>query len=123
MRHGDPVVVQTFIGFGIVSEMPFADQSTGIAVFFQNFRKGGEFSQGIALFRANLETTATEEIVNPVLGKHQASEISGTGRGTHRVVGKGIGKTNTLRRHLINVRGANILVAVATQGPCPMVIG
>ena len=114
---------KSVLGIQIVSQVPLSGESADIPPAMQDLRESREFFQRVTRIRPDLQTSLRQVAMHPVLARGEAGQIGRPRRRTDRVVGKGLGKANTLHCQAVNVGSLEIRIAVAAQLPGALVVG
>ena len=123
MGHGDPVVIHAFLRFQVATKMPLAHEPTAVAGLFQHFRHTGEIGERVAGVWSDLQASPKEKAVHPVLAGHQAGEIARARGRANRIVGVRPFKEDAILCQRVNVRRADVAVAITAKRPRAVVVG
>ena len=115
-------VGESFLRMQVVAQVPFTGEAGGIADLGQDLRQGAELPDGGVSLVADLGRRGNVD-VHAVLGGHEARQEGCAAGGTDGVIAIGTIEPQALRRQPVNIRGANLFVAVAAEGPGAMVVG
>ena len=118
---GHPVI-EALGGGEVGAEVPLAAEAAGVAGVAEDLPEGGELAQRVVRLRSH-HIARVEERVHAVLrGEEPGQQGRARGR-AHGVAGEGAGEANAFAGEAVDVRRADVWVAVAAEGPRPLVVG
>ena len=118
---GDPGG-EAFAGGHVGAEVPFAAEAAGVAGVAEDLAEGGKFLEGVVGLGAD-HVLGIEEGMDAVLGGDEAGEKGGAGGRADGIAAEGAGEADALGSHLVEVRCADVGIAVAAEGPGALIVG
>ncbi len=122
VRHGNPIA-ESLLRLHVFTEMPLADQSTGVSSFGQDFRQGAELFYCAISIGPHLSLVTTQITMNSMLGGYQACEIRRARRRANCIGAESLGKTDSFFCKAVDVRCPDVGISITAQGPGAMVVG
>jgi hypothetical protein len=118
---GDPGG-EAFAGRHVGAEVPFAAEAAGVAGVAEDLAKGIKLLERVVGLRPHHEFLIKERM-QAVLGGDESGEEGGAGGGADGIAAQRPGEADAFGGHTVEVRGADVRVAVAAEGPGTLVVG
>ena len=122
VRLGDPVP-ERLLRMEVAAQVPLAHQAAGVPGVGQDLGQRAELADGAVRVGPRLGAAGPQVTVDAVLRRDEARQQGGPGGRADGVAGERPREADALGRQAVDVRRADIRVAVAAERPGALVVG